>query len=659
MSYRAFPVFLVFSAFSAAQTLTLDLTAVPVSVTPQSLITGDFNHDGKPDLAVTGSQGSVVILLGNGDGTFRNGQTIPVTAPATRIVKADFNQDGNLDLAVMVGSNGQVVVLLGNADGTFQAPVDSGAKTPSGVFTPGNNPTLMAGDINGDGKVDLILGPYSMASASISLASSSTMSVLPGNGDGTFQAPVVSSIAPISYATATPVDFYNNGRIDVFLAGTHATYPNSSLLTGAADGTLTEKLFAALSNDVDAFYALTAGAVNANGPPAAVVVDTCTPSGIFVFLNGSFTPAVSTQPDICVDQPHVPGYTQVAIADMNGDGIPDLLVNEGSGYLYVIPGQGNGAFAGTAGTFYTGAAPSISPGADSGFDIYGSIAAADFRGTGKQDVVIALAGKGVVLLRNDSGTPPSVTSGGVMSSASLTAIPAVAGSLTSIFGSGLAYATGIGYNPNILPNWLFGTAVTLNGSPVPLMWLSPTQANVQIPWEEAGLSQATLVVTRNEMASQSITIQLAPAAPALFSMNGQGTGQAAALIAGSSTIAAPVGAFSSSRPALPGEYVAFYGTGLGAVVEPLPLITGEATPTTDGPFQPFTDIYYSTVQKATVTVGGVAATVQFSGLAPALIGVYQINVQVPANAPSGAAVPVVLSIGGATANAVTVAIGPS
>jgi uncharacterized protein (TIGR03437 family) len=487
------------------------------------------------------------------------------------------------------------------------------------------------------------------------------MYVLLGNGDGTFHAPKASSIAPISYASARAVDFYNNGKTDVFLVGTHADYPNGSLLTGAADGALTESRFSGVINDGGVYFALATADLQGNGRQGVIAAEQCgsIPTGVYTFLNGSLTPVTSMVPDICGADGAPPGFMEAAVADMDGDGKADLLLSDGFGMLYVTPGNGDGTFQGSkTGKFYTSAAPSS--GGISGFDKYGSIATADFRGTGKLDVVMALAGKSVVMLKNGAGAAPAVPSGGVVSSASLTAIPAVAGSLASVFGSGFSYEAGTGtYFPNVLPTWLFGTAVTLNGSPIPLMWLSPTQVNVQIPWENAGLTQATLVLTRNQLASQTITVQLAPAAPALFAMNGQGTGQAAALIAGSSTIAAPVGAFSTSRPAHPGEYISLYGTGLGAVVEPQPLVTGQSTPERDTPFQPLRYSYYPTVQTTTVSIGGVPANVQFAGLAPDMIGVYQINVQIPASAPSGAAVPVVLSIGGAVANTVTLAIGPS
>lgn len=113
-----------------------------------AIVTGDFNGDGKLDVAVTDSAtNAVIILLGNGDGTFRAPTTILVGTQPMAIVAADFNNDGKLDLAVANFGDGTVTLLLGNGDGTFtaSAPIAVG-KGPYGI---------VAADFNGDGKLDL------------------------------------------------------------------------------------------------------------------------------------------------------------------------------------------------------------------------------------------------------------------------------------------------------------------------------------------------------------------------------------------------------------------------------------------------------------------------------------------------------------------------
>ena len=129
---------------------------------PWSVAVGDFNGDGKPDLAVAnegdlgvGDYGNVSILLGNGDGTFQSAHNIVAGKNPVSIVVGDFNGDGRLDIAVANnGINiqggwlpGNVSVLLGNGDGTFQDHVD---------YPTGSGPVSVAtGDFNGDGKLDL------------------------------------------------------------------------------------------------------------------------------------------------------------------------------------------------------------------------------------------------------------------------------------------------------------------------------------------------------------------------------------------------------------------------------------------------------------------------------------------------------------------------
>jgi uncharacterized protein (TIGR03437 family) len=162
-------------------------------------------------------------------------------------------------------------------------------------------------------------------------------------------------------------------------------------------------------------------------------------------------------------------------------------------------------------------------------------------------------------------------------------------------------------------------------------------------------SLASTSLTVSQGASKTtFTVLLKPYAPALFTTNEAGTGQASTLIAGTASLAAPNDAFPGSRPARIGEYVSIYATGLGDVSNRPGL--GSASP-----LSPLS----TTLAKPEVTVGGVPAAVTFSGLAPGYVGLYQINVQVPAGAPTGPNVPIVLTIGGVPSNTATIAVDPA
>ena len=158
-----------------------------------------------------------------------------------------------------------------------------------------------------------------------------------------------------------------------------------------------------------------------------------------------------------------------------------------------------------------------------------------------------------------------------------------------------------------------------------------------------------LAVSVNGLTSdaENVALGVAPFGPGIFTIDASGTGQGAILIGNTGQLAAAAGRIpgTDSRPAKPNEYVTIYCTGLGTVTNPP--ATGVKAPASPLSF---------TTTTPTVTIGGAPAQVTFSGLAPSFVGLYQVNVQIPENTPTGSAVPVAMSIGGMTSKAVTMAI---
>ena len=169
----------------------LSFATVPIFAagnSPVAVVSADFNGDGKADAAVVNEKANTVsILLGSGDGSFEPAQDYAAGFGPDSVVAADFNGDGKIDLAVTDDGVGEVTVLLGNGDGTFRAGISSNAPLdPHGA---------VAGDFNGDGKLDLaVANAFSAivpagARGTLVMEEFGTFSILPGNGDGTFQAP--------------------------------------------------------------------------------------------------------------------------------------------------------------------------------------------------------------------------------------------------------------------------------------------------------------------------------------------------------------------------------------------------------------------------------------------------------------------------------------
>jgi minor extracellular serine protease Vpr len=231
---------------------------------------------------------------------------------------------------------------------------------------------------------------------------------------------------------------------------------------------------------------------------------------------------------------------------------------------------------------------------------------------------------------------PTIGAGGVVNAASFALGQGIApGSLVAVFGTGLAgVSSAASYTP--LPISMPQSSVGLPTSvgfdaagvsvPAPLLYVSPGQVNIQVPWELNGQTSAQMKVNIEPMNGALFTVPVAAYSPACFTSNGI-------------VIAQNYPGFSlvtPGNPAVPGQYVILYCNGLGPV---------NKTPASGAPAP---DATSTTTTQPVVTIGGESATVAFSGLTPGLVGVYQLNVQVPADAASGS-LPLVLSIGGVQA----------
>jgi len=329
-------------------------TPLPSANSIVAFAEGDFTGNGRLDLVANawGGFGSdctstIYVYLNNGDGTFSMAPGSPVTVGSCPIGIAvgDFNRDGKLDLAVAnAGQNpnqGSVSILLGNGDGTFTA-VPGGPAT-TGLFNPYG---IVAGDFNGDGILDLAVNNYG-----------GSVNVLLGDGDGTFQrapgSPVTASAyIPVGLVTG---DFNGDGRLD--LAETNWGFnPSTEISPGSAFGMAVRVM---LGNGDGTFTVLNGGCCGFNDggtePQGLVmgdfngdgILDLAIPSseiqgttqGNFVQIllgngDGTFSPT-----DYAVLTNQTP--TALATADFNNSGLPDFfqIGNEGGlwSYLQVAP----------------------------------------------------------------------------------------------------------------------------------------------------------------------------------------------------------------------------------------------------------------------------------------------------------------------------------
>ncbi len=244
---------------------------------PQAVAIGDFNGDGKPDAITANSAGSVSVMLGNGDGTLRAAVNTAVNPKANRLAVGDFNGDGKLDTAVSDTSTGNVTILLGTGSGTF---------TVGATFTPvsGANPIAMAAaDLNGDGVLDLAV-VVSNSSTSVE-----TLAVYLGKGGGAFQSAVLYPLQATAFAAGGIAigDVNGDGKPDIVAAGDSSAKIDVLLGNGAGGFAEVSSLPTTTESGVDG---LVLTDVNADGHLDLAVAHCCYLSdGTYLAGNGNGT----------------------------------------------------------------------------------------------------------------------------------------------------------------------------------------------------------------------------------------------------------------------------------------------------------------------------------------------------------------------------------
>jgi hypothetical protein len=286
------------------------------------LVAADFNGDGKPDVAVVQNSQTISgisqidILLGNGDGTFTLGQTIPFLE-ALSIATGDFNGDGIPDLVVTAPgatqtSNGTVTVLLGNGDGTFVVK----SSFPTGAAPE----ATVVGDFNGDGQPDVAVANFV----------SDTVTILLGKGDGTLTPVTATPTTGQGPESITVADFNDDGRLDLAVANTGINYQNGAqvpgsvtILLGNGDGTFAPTSVSPGTDRLPVTVAV--GDFNGDGKADLVTANAINLGTVSLLLgngDGTFAAAMN------LPAGNVPEFA--GVGDFNGDGLSDIAEANGA-----------------------------------------------------------------------------------------------------------------------------------------------------------------------------------------------------------------------------------------------------------------------------------------------------------------------------------------
>jgi hypothetical protein len=362
-------------------------------VTSQLRAVADFNGDGIPDIVVpiggetspNGFTSDFAVLLGKGDGSFDPVTAVPtVNGTVNAVATGDFNHDGKMDIALATDQG--IQILLGNGDGSFQPPINA---MPGGPVLDAGG--LAVGDFNGDGKLDLAAFGGTVISDTHEIADGPLIYVLTGNGDGTFNYLTdPGHLLSLPNTDVIAADLTGNGLPDLVV--TDFANSNVYIVKNQGNGNFalnptTGSPTTTIPIPAGAKLAVVAD-LNGDGIPDIAVTGKDQIS--ILFGNGDFTFA----PPVTYS---TPGAYDIGAADFSHDGRLDLLVSDfgqvnqatedfSNGALYLLHNQGNGAFA----------QPTAITGVGSPFHL----AIGNFAGDGGPDILFDSLFQGVTVLPN-------------------------------------------------------------------------------------------------------------------------------------------------------------------------------------------------------------------------------------------------------------------
>jgi uncharacterized protein (TIGR03437 family) len=592
--------------FSSAATVSLPSTC------PAAYLTnGDFTGAASPDLLTVCALGGIVVLPNTGAGTFGTPLSTSLPGPgwignlllgSIHPAIADFNGDGHLDIAVptfdISTTSAGWYLLLGQGNGSFQAP----APLPFSSFVP---LSLAAGDFNGDGKPDLVAGVAdSSGSPSLEFAA--------GNGDGTFQSPTSIGLPTTIGSLILVADVNGDGNLDVVFAGSSLVTNVLSLLSPSFTG---ESAVTVFLGDGKGGFQKSFNATESSYGSGAALADVTLDGKLDIIqtmiqgnylIGGTPTGAIEVRPgngDGTFQDPITMGFlaatvpTDVAVADFNGDGRPDIAVS-------ALPALGLSL---------------------------GSINLTSDLDALLSSVLAQLPSGDADVLLNLKLYPANYNTFTDTNAASFATGSLANGSMVSAFGTGLAASTASA-TMLPLPTMLADVTIAVKDSSgatidAPLFYVSPSQINYAIPAATAA-GASTITITSGGSVFTA-TQQIVPVAPGVFSDNGLAAGFSVVNVNGvqKNTPLVQNGALVPVNVSGGQTYLELFGTGIRNHAKPVVAI-----------------------------LGSTKVTAAYAGAQGVYVGEDQINIQLPASLQGAGKIAVSLLVDGETTNSVQVLI---